>query len=232
MRLANGMEVPDGVEVDLSPEGRARAMREAQERNDALVAQATDRWLQWRAGCGEVGEVDGATSARAQGLMGRLLSERGLNAWICGPTGSGKSMTAKALVSAWVAGRRGEAVRVSTKQVVEAVRSCFGGRGDPQRELDRWTRTGLLVLEQFEQAQAADWALSALHDLADARSEAALPTVVVCKLDPSGWYGLVAQTQQLAGMAEGIVSRLAGRCEVVRLAGPDRRLSCQGQSAS
>lgn len=226
-RLCNGLELPEGVVVDLSPEARARAMEEARARNDALVEQATRRWEQARAGVGDPSRLAPDAQKRAVSLVASLQAEGAPNAWICGRTGSGKSELAKAIVAAWNETGPGDAVLVPVRQVLDGVRSCFGGRGDAARELDRWKRRRLLVLEQLEQVSAQDWELQALHELADWRLEHRLPTVVVCKLDPMAWYAQAAVSTSLAMTAEGIVSRLAGRCEVVVLEPPggrDRRL--------
>ena len=150
---------------------------------------------------------------------------RGRGLYLFGPVGTGKTHAACALALRAISD--GTPARFSTLAgIASRVRSSFGRRsGEAEEEVvSELVGCGLLVIDDLGKERATDFSLSLLYRVIDGRYGAMRPVIVTSN------YPLPALAQRLAGasddeMAGAIVSRIAGTCDQLELAGPDRRLN-------
>ena len=180
-----------------------------------------------------------ASRLRAAGLRGRYasadsglgrrvwgLARQGRGAYLWGEPGTGKTWAAACAVRLAVEEAVEEAPLfpdarlVSAADLLAEVREGFDG-GD-RGALSRACRVGLLALDDLGAERPTPWAVETLTRLVDARASAGLPTVVTSNLR-------VGRLRDRLGGVEGkrLASRLAGACEAIEVAGPDRRLGAR-----
>lgn len=144
------------------------------------------------------------------------LALAGRGSYLYGATGRGKTWAAACAVRLAAEGGR-RARLVTSRRLLEEIRGGYDG-GD-RFALDRAARTWLLVLDDLGAERPTDWAIEQLTGLVDERVSAGLPTVVTSNYAPGElgrlWGGMPGAR---------IASRLGGACEMVEVAGPDRRL--------
>lgn len=150
--------------------------------------------------------------------------------FIAGDIGTGKTMLASCLAADLL--RRGRAVLWSSvSDVLRELRECFGshGRISEAEVLRRYTRPGLLVLDDLGKERPTEWALEQLFCVVNARYDKQRPLVVttnyggeelVARLTPRAEHGYQDDTT-----ARAIVDRLREMCCVVKLEGESWR-SC------
>lgn len=159
--------------------------------------------------------------AQADSDLGRrvyALARSGRGSYLWGEPGAGKTHAAACAVRMYA--ERGIGARlVTAKQLLDEVRDGYDG-GD-RGALERAGRVPLLALDDLGAERPTDWAVEQLSALIDARTAAGLPTVVTSNYRIGGlrdlWGGMAGKR---------VASRLAGACEPVEVAGPDRRLAC------
>lgn len=155
--------------------------------------------------------------------LGRAVYERakeGRGTYLWGEPGTGKTYAACCCARLFV--QDGARVRkVTSRRLLDEVKEGWDQR-DPD-VMRRFERLDLLVLDDVGAERPTPWAIEELTRLVDARVEEGLPTVVTSNYR-------IGQLRDLWGGMEGkrMASRLAGACESVEVAGPDRRLPCCG----
>lgn len=218
-----GLDFDDGV--------KAAAREAAEERIRARVEGITAEWE--RAMAERRVRDSGVQRAHADGepegagrVFAELQSSKGRGAFIHGPTGTGKTFMASALVRRWNAWRPGEARLLSEVVWFEMLRSCFDGRGDSDEVMSMACRPQLLVLDDLGKTHPTDWTVETLFRVVDWRWSRGLATSATSN------YGLAELGLRLAGedgrwaeTAQAVCSRLAGSCVDVPLVGGDRRCS-------
>ena len=163
----------------------------------------------------------GADSEVGRRVYGLVAEGRGSYLW--GEPGTGKTWSAACAVRLSVEAEGFErlfpnARLVTAKRLLDEVREGFDG-GD-RSALERAERVGLLALDDLGAERPTEWAIETLTRLLDTRFAAGLPTVVTSNYR-------IGQLRDLWGGMAGkrVASRLAGSCEPIEVAGPDRRLA-------
>lgn len=148
----------------------------------------------------------------------RRASEEGRGTYLWGEPGTGK--TYAACCAARLAVESGMRARKATaKRLLDEVKEGWDQR-DPD-VMRRFEGYDLLVLDDLGTERPTPWAMEELTRLIDARAEEGRPTVVTSN------YRIGALRDMWGGMeGKRVASRLAGACESVEVAGPDRRLGC------
>lgn len=151
---------------------------------------------------------------------GRAVFERfkqGRGTYLYGLTGRGKTWAAACCVRLAVSQGR-KARLMTTKALLDAVKAEYDG--GERGALKRAERYELLALDDLGMERTTEWAMETLTGLIDARVADGLPTVITSN------YSLGDLRDRWGGMQGArIASRIAGACERVEVAGPDRRLS-------
>jgi DNA replication protein DnaC len=145
-----------------------------------------------------------------------LSSRRGIYLW--GPVGSGKTYAmaamARHLVCAGLACRR-----VTFSDLLLEVRASWQRKGGPDEweVIDDFRRAGRLIIEDIATAsQERGLCLRVMLEILDWRCEHELPTYFTSNRPP----------EDLAAVFdERISSRIIGSCDVIHLAGRDRRVA-------
>ena len=142
--------------------------------------------------------------------------------FITGPTGSGKTYLAVAILRSWLALNppilkdTSCAAFGTIPDILIELRSTFNAqRGAVSEEnvVDAWGKVHYAILDDLGAEKVTDWSISAFYSILSRRYNNMLPTVVTSNL------GL----QQLHEWEPRMASRLAGMA-VIHLSGPDRRL--------
>lgn len=160
--------------------------------------------------------------AKADSDLGRrvyALAASGRGAYLWGEPGVGKTHAAACAVRMF-SDRGGRAKLVTAKALLDAVKAGYD-RSDTIRTdaLGSAARLPLLALDDLGAERPTPWAMELLTGLIDERTARGLPTVVTSNYS-------VGQLRDLWGGMEGkrVASRLAGSCERIEVAGPDRRI--------
>ncbi len=160
--------------------------------------------------------------AEADCELGRRVwagARGGRGAYLWGPPGTGKTYAACCAARLAALGGLG-ARKVTAKVLLDEVREEFDRRDGDRCAATNAARVGLLVLDDLGAERPTEWAMEELVRLVDARCAAGLPTVFTSNLRLGAlrdrWGG--DQGMRLA-------SRVAGSCDIVEVAGPDRRLA-------
>lgn len=178
---------------------------------DAVLARARASRM---AKCGLAGAYASADSELGRRVYALARSGRGAYLW--GEPGTGKTHAAACAVRMF--SERGSRARlVTAKRLLDEVRAGYdGGDGDA---LARAERVPLLALDDLGAERPTEWAVEQLSGLIDARTARGLPTVLTSN------YRVGALRDLWGGMAgKRVASRLAGACECIEVAGPDRRI--------
>lgn len=162
--------------------------------------------------------------ASAECELGREAYRRargGRGTYLWGEPGTGKTYAACCCARLFVEdGAR--ARKVTAKRLLDEIKESWDARDHRDPDAMRYfERLDLLVLDDLGTERPTPWAVEELTRLIDTRAEEGLPTVVT-----SNWR--IGALRDMWGGMEGkrIASRLAGACEPVEVAGPDRRLGC------
>jgi DNA replication protein DnaC len=130
---------------------------------------------------------------------------------LCGPTGTGKTHLAVAILREAVKKGLHSTFVYTPELIAEAKQEIKTG---VNRIAGKVANTYFLVLDDLGAEYSTEWVLETLRRLIDQRSRDGKPTVVTTNL----------RTDQLEMMDERIFSRLKGMCERVVLTGKDRRV--------
>ena len=152
-----------------------------------------------------------------EGVAAWRRAGTGRGTYLYGPPGTGKTWAAACAVRAAVL--RGRPARlVAASRLLDEIREGYDG-GD-RDAASRAASTWLLALDDLGAERETEWAVERLTRLVDDRTAAGLPTIVTSN------YRL-GQLRDRIGGVDGarIASRLGGACELVEMAGQDRRLA-------
>ena len=199
--------------IDLSDEHIRLKEAELASRVDIEVAEISERYRQWcleKDGTGphEPSELFRSVPAevvkRARAMCDAM--EQGIMGFfVVGCRGSGKTSTAEHALSYWC-GDGWSGVKVTEKQLVDALRGCVQGVADRADVFARYATPGLLVLDDMGVMKPTDWAMAEVTDLLNTRMEAGLRTVVTSNLTAEALRDRIAKVDSMA--AERIESRL------------------------
>lgn len=160
--------------------------------------------------CARLSECDPRVCAYAEGVM----DGKGDGLLLAGPYGAGKTYAACAVLA--VVARLFPVTFAPMTELVE-VASLFE-RG----ALSRYRNTRLLCLDDLGKERPTEFAMEQVYGIVDQRWREGKPTVITTNhAQPE----LFAHFTRIADKhtANAIMSRILGMCEVVELAGPDRR---------
>jgi len=130
---------------------------------------------------------------------------------LCGPTGTGKTHLAVAILREAVKKGLHSTFVYTPELIAEAKQEIKTG---VNRIAGKVANTYFLVLDDLGAEYSTEWVLETLRRLIDQRSRDGKPTVITTNL----------RTDQLEMIDERIFSRLKGMCERVVLTGKDRRV--------
>ena len=149
--------------------------------------------------------------------------------FICGLVGRGKTYLASATMRAWMRkhgsfGIQNKAVFTDSNELFSCIRQSYD-EGDSEREaMWRYMGCGLLIFDDFGKGRPSEWSLGIIEQLVNHRYNEMLPTIFT-----SQWSGReLVQRLAVGGgaeSAEAIVSRIIETCRVIKLDGPDRRVT-------
>ncbi len=164
---------------------------------------------------GEYAKADCETGRRVY-----RLASLGKGSYLWGGPGRGKTYAAACAVRMALEGAsrgRLNAKLVTAKRLLDDIRDGYDG-GD-RYALERAETYPLLALDDLGAERPTDWAIETLTRLIDTRTARGLATVVTSNYS-------IGELRKLWGGMSGarIASRLAGACESIEVAGPDRRL--------
>jgi DNA replication protein DnaC len=157
---------------------------------------------------------------------GREALARNRGVFIFGPCGTGKSHLATGLLLEWFANKervsaecedtpRPKAQFVSTIDLLIELKESFNSRDGDARLLRKYSEYDLLVLDDLGAERATDWSRQVINVLVDRRYREMKPMIFTSNL------GLNALSD---AFDDRMASRIAGACEVLQLAGSDRRI--------
>ncbi len=98
------------------------------------------------------------------------------------------------------------------------IKAAFGQEAQESESeiISRISDVGLLVLDDLGAEKASDWVLQTIYTIIDIRSREGRPIIITSNLD----LDVIAKK-----LSDRVSSRIAGMCEIIALAGKDRRLS-------
>lgn len=205
----------------------ARAQRRdrelAQERQRASMAAAEAERRMDAAGIPRRFRAAEVDDRRILGYIAAFGEAKGGGLYIHGKVGRGKTHAASALAMEFLdAGYL--VVFTTAKDMLEAVKSTFDGRGDTASAMGRFSGCDVLVIDDLGKEDATEWSLGTVFAVVNARYEAMLPTILTSNYAPDELEERLARKGERV-TAEAIASRIAEVCAIVRLPGPDRRRS-------
>lgn len=137
---------------------------------------------------------------------------------LIGSTGSGKTHAAYGVVRALGVSGVGCSWLVTTAADMYA-QLRPRPKVDSEEEFDRYSRAGLLVLDDLGAAKGSEWNEEINYRLINHRYEHELPTLITSNVPPKNLA---------AALGERVASRLVEMAEQVVLRGADRRLNTKG----
>lgn len=160
-----------------------------------------------------------ADAVIADPLCGRSLL-------ITGSTGTGKTHQAYgALRRIAEAGPENyDAVAVAAPDLYGELRAA-GSAADVERRIGHLCRVPLLYLDDLGAAKRSEWVEEITYRIINGRYNAMLPTALTTNLptvrpeQPKNWQGVTLPE----ALGDRVTSRLVEMCDVVAMAGPDRR---------
>jgi DNA replication protein DnaC len=181
--------------------------------------------------------ASGLTKRQVKFAMNALYSElngqaeRGWDAvsksrWclLAGPTGSGKTHVAIAMLNRWLmAYEEGSAHFRKWRELLSEFMDTFSNSASSLQYLRQFKRCGLLVIDDLGSSHDKDFARGVLLDVLDARYDADLPTVLTTNLS----FDTLAAPNSRGSLETAIdprtASRLIGRADVIEFPKSDFR---------
>lgn len=125
--------------------------------------------------------------AACQAFVDAAEPDAGMNLWLVGPPGTGKTHLGSAMVSHFILARHAEAAIFSARELVRMLRDTWGRRSGSGLEtegevIDRFGRMGLLVVDEVGVGFDTDKERMQLLDVIDLRYKLGRPTVVLSNL--------------------------------------------------
>jgi len=163
-------------------------------------------------------DVSNRSAYQAALSVAKRETDRGL--LLAGPTGTGKSHLAAAIVNHRLA-RCEEAVFCTVPELLADIRGVIKSEQDTSELMEIVKNADLLVLDDLGAEKTTEWVTEQLFILVNARLLGMKETIITTNFTEA--TELIEKLGGLAG--ERIVSRLVEMCDWVRLAGPDWRLN-------
>lgn len=162
-----------------------------------------------------------AKSDMAKDVFG--LVKQGIGVYIVGNVGTGKTYLASAV--ARLAIDDGMSTRVTdTLGILASLKATFGTDESEDDVLSRLSRCKLLVIDDLGKETPTDWVLSQVFRIVNDRYEQMRPVIVTTQFSRPELIERLAKNGD-EETAVAIVSRLFEMCELISLAGQDRRIS-------
>jgi DNA replication protein DnaC len=135
--------------------------------------------------------------------------------FLFGPTGTGKTHLATAMMRAFIEQGRDCQYATVPELLMHLKRSFDSSQSSSEEELLVHYSASILILDDLGVGSITEWVRQMIHLLIDKRDRHLKPTILVSNL------GL----EEIADLfGEPIASRIAGMCQIVRLEGEDLRL--------
>ena len=155
-----------------------------------------------------------ATAPAAKMLKQYVEEPRG-GIFLHGPTGTGKTHLATAMLRAFIEQGR-DCQYVTVPELLMRLKKSFElSQSSSEEDLLVNYSASILILDDLGVGPITEWVRQVIHFLLDKRDRYLKPTIFVSNLS-------LEEVADLFG--EPIASRIAGMCQIVRLEGEDRRL--------
>lgn len=146
---------------------------------------------------------------------------KGPSLLLIGGTGSGKTFEAYGAIRAFtVSGASCSWQFITAADLYAQLRPRH--RVDPEEELEKYLRAGLLVLDDIGAAKSTEWTEEINYRLINHRYERELTTLITSNVPPKNLPAV---------LGERVASRLVEMTDRVVLAGSDRRMTAKGSAA-
>ena len=139
----------------------------------------------------------------------------------CGPTGTGKSHLAAALVRAALL--QGRYARYTTAAgIIEKLKQTFT-TDETDSVMGAYTKTTLLVIDDLGKEHGSEWSLEKLLEIVDARYSAKLPTVYTANMKIDDLHQRMIKSGG-RDTADALMSRIRGTSDVINVVAADYRM--------
>lgn len=141
---------------------------------------------------------------------------------LTGSFGVGKTHLAAAIANRRM--ERGEPVVCQTQsEILQSIRSTYGGNGDEEASIRRYQTVPLLIIDDMGKEQATEWAAGTLFRIIDGRYSDFRPIVITTNYDVKGLIKRLTPPGGDSITAQAIVDRLDEMCYTAPMHGKSWR---------